>query len=326
MFPEQLEAPITPYIRNDYDAFCETATVGDVLRSLRTKKSTGNIVYIYVTDDQGRLVGVVPTRRLLTSEEHTQLSEILIRNVVKIRHTATVMDACELFIMHRFLSLPVVDAEKKMIGVLDATILTDEIIDVSEKQAADTLFESIGVRVEQVKGTSPLRAVRFRFPWLTATLLGGLVCAVLSSHYELTLSQSIVLAFFLTLVLGLGESVATQSMTVTIQELRYAKPSWPWFLSNIAKELITGSLLGGVCGAIVAALVILWRKQVLEGLCIGLSIVLAILFAAVVGRTVPTILHAVKLDPKISAGPITLSIVDISILLIYFNLANVFLR
>jgi len=321
-----LEEPITPYIRRDFDAFLDTATVSDVLRSLRSRQSTGNIIYLYITDAEGRLVGVVPTRRLLTSDEHTPMRDIMIGNLVKIRDTASIMDACELFMMHRFLSLPVVDAEKKILGVLDATILSDEIIDVTEKQSADALFESIGVRIDQIKDGSPLRAFRFRFPWLTATIASGLLCALLSSFYEITLAQSIVLAFFLTLVLGLGESVSTQSMTVTIQELRNTTPNWPWFLKTWARELITGSLLGSLCGAIVGAVVMLWRQHWQEALCIGLSIALAICCAAFIGRTVPALLHALKLDPKISAGPLTLGTADLCTLAIYFNLAILLLR
>jgi magnesium transporter len=324
--PGHLEEPITPYIRRDFDAFLDTATVSDVLRSLRSRQSSGNIIYLYITDTEGRLVGVVPTRRLLTSDEHTPMRDIMIANIVKIRDSACIMDACELFMMHRFLSLPVVDSEKKIVGVLDATILSDEIIDVTEKQSADALFESIGVRIDQIKDGSPLRAFRFRFPWLTATIASGLLCALLSSFYEITLAQSIVLAFFLTLVLGLGESVSTQSMTVTIQELRNTTPNWPWFLKTWARELITGSLLGSLCGAIVGAVVMLWRQHWQEALCIGLSIALAICCAAFIGRTVPALLHALKLDPKISAGPLTLGTADLCTLAIYFNLAILLLR
>ncbi len=319
--PGHLEEPITPYIRRDYDAFLDTATVSDVLRSLRTRQSSGNIIYLYITDAEGRLIGVVPTRRLLTSDENTPMRDIMIGNLVKIRDSACIMDACELFMMHRFLSLPVVDSEKKIVGVLDATILSDEIIDVTEKQSADALFESIGVRIDQIKDGSSLRAFRFRFPWLTATIASGLLCAVLSSFYEVTLAQSIVLAFFLTLVLGLGESVSTQSMTVTIQELRNTTPNWPWFFKTWARESITGSLLGALSGVVVGIVVMLWRQQLQEALCIGLSIALAIYCAAIIGRTVPAVLHALRLDPKISAGPLTLGIADLCTLAIYFNLA-----
>lgn len=315
------DEPITPHIRREFDTFPASMTVGEALAALRRREVSGTILYFYITDEQDRLVGVVPTRRLLMATEDKRMSELMIPRVITVREDATVMDACELFVMHRFLSLPVVNAERKIVGVLDATILSDEIFDITEKQAADQLFEGIGVRVDQIKDGSPLKAYRYRFPWLIATISSGTLCALLASFYEVTLAQSIVLAFFLTLVLGLGESVAMQSMTVAIQQLRVARPSWSWFSKTLAQELTTATLLGLSCGVVVGIIVWLMRGALLEGFVIGLSIFLSIVAACLTGRSIPTALHAMRLDPKISAGPLTLGLADIFTLVIYFNTA-----
>src|SRR2546426_5148193 len=94
----------------------------------------------------------------------------------------------------------------------------------------DELFEAIGFHISQVRDASPVRAFRFRFPWLLATIGSGLLCAVLASAFELTLAKSIALAFFLTLVLALGESVSIQSMTLTIQALHTMRPTLRWYV------------------------------------------------------------------------------------------------
>ncbi len=320
-----LDEPITAYIRREFDTFPADMSVGDALKSLRSRDVSGAILYFYITDKEDKLVGVVPTRKLLTSPEHRLMSELMIPRVITVRDDACIMDACELFVMHRFLSLPVVNSEKKMVGVLDATILSDEIFDITEKQAADELFEGIGVRVDQIKDGTPIKAFRFRFPWLIATIASGLLCALLASAYEVTLAESIVLAFFLTLILGLGESVAMQSMTVTIQQLRVARPTFAWFAKTFRHELATAGLLGASCGMLVGGVVWFWRSALWEGVAIGSSIFFSIICACAVGRSVPTLLHAIRLDPKISAGPITLGLADIITLAIYFNSAVIFL-
>src|ERR1019366_10528579 len=99
-------------------------------------------------------------------------------------------------------------------GGVDAGLLAGEAFDIAEREQTEGLFESIVFHLSQVRDASPLRAFRFRFPWLLATIGSGTICALLASAFEVTLAKSIVLAFFLTMVLGLGESVGIQSMTV----------------------------------------------------------------------------------------------------------------
>ena len=114
--------------------------------------------------------------------------------------------------MHKFLAFPVVDEQGRIVGVVDVSFFTEEVFDIVAGQ--EEVFEAIGFHVAQVREASPLRAFRFRFPWLLATIGSGTVCALLAAAFELTLAKSLVLAFFLTLVLGLAESVSVQSMTI----------------------------------------------------------------------------------------------------------------
>jgi magnesium transporter len=279
------------------------------------------IVYFYVVDEGGRLKGVLPTRRLLAAPLHQRISELMIPKVVAVPQTATVMDACDFFILHKFLALPVVDEKRRMVGVVDVGVLTNEVFDVAERAQWDEVFETIGFRLSQVRDASPLRAFRFRFPWLMATIGSGTICALLASAYEMTLAKSLVLAFFLTLALGLGESVSIQAMTITIQALRSAQPTVRWYLRTLRREVATAILLGAGCGSIVGLIVWLWRGEAMAAISIGASILLALVASCGFGLSIPTVLHACKLDPKIAAGPMTLALSDIFTLLFYFSLA-----
>lgn len=184
------------------------------------------------------------------------------------------------------------------------------------------MFETLGFQVSQVRDASPWRAFRIRFPWLLTTVVSGTFCAFLAGHYQLTLAKSLVIAFFLTMILGLGESVSIQSMTVTIQALRNSHPTPRWYLSALWRETFTALLLGVACGLVVGPVVFLWQHAPMPALVIGASVTFCLLTACVAGLTVPTLLHALKLDPKIAAGPVTLALADIFTLLFYFNLAK----
>jgi magnesium transporter len=121
--------------------------------------------------------------------------------------------------------------------------------------------------------------------------------------------------------LGLNESVSTQSMSVTIQALRSATPTRRWFVTAFRRELVTALLLGLACGALVAGIVWIWRNDLRAASVIGGSIALSLLTACLFGLGVPSLLHWLKLDPKIAAGPVTLALADFFALLFYFTSA-----
>lgn len=316
-----LSALVSSLMRADFPAVAHHATIGDALAHIRQVGVGERLVYFYVTGPEGRLMGVIPTRRLLTAPLEDTVDAHMIQNVTVLRPEESLLEASEIFAKRKFLALPVIDANGRLIGVVDVGLLSDKIFDLAEREQLEDLFETIGFNVAQVKEASPVRAFRFRFPWLLATITSGTLCAVLTSVFELTLEKSIVLAFFMTLILGLGESVSIQSMTVAIQALRSTKPTLRWYLGALRREALTALLLGAGCGLIVALIVWLWRGEVMVAASIGTSIALALVTACVTGLSVPALLHALRLDPKIAAGPITLALTDIFTLLFYFGLA-----
>jgi magnesium transporter len=244
--------------------------------------------------------------------------------VVTIPETATVLEACEMFLMHKFLAFPVVTAERRIAGVINVGMFsqfTEEAMSLNERAHLEEMFERIGFHVAEVQSASPVRAFRLRMPWLVATLAGGLGCALVAGAFEATLAARIILAFFLTLVLGLSESVSAQSVTVTVETLRGRTPNWMWFLRAIKKEAVSAAMLGGTCGVIVGLTAWLWRGHVASALVIGGSIAISMVVACLIGLSVPAVLHRFKLDPKIAAGPVSLALADLCTLLIYLNVA-----
>jgi len=321
-------APALNYARKDFPLLEADASVQKALETIRREGIGERVIYFYVGDERERLVGVVPTRRLLTAAPATRLREIMVPRVIALPAEATVFEACEFFVLYKFLAFPLVDVERRIVGIVDTDIFMESILESEERNEGvrDDFFEALGFHLAQVRGASPWRIFRYRFPWLLVTVAGGTVCALLAGFFEATLARSLIIAFFLIMVLGLNESVSAQSMSVTTQALRSVPVTWQWFKIALRREIATALLLGLTCGTLVGIIVWIWRADGRSAFVIGGSIALSLVSACVIGLCVPSFLHRLKLDPKIAAGPVTLALADIFALVIYFTSAWVVLR
>jgi magnesium transporter len=326
-------SPVVDHARKDFPLLNADMKVGEALERIRHEGVGERVIYFYAVDEQKRLVGVVPTRRLLTAPLETPLREVMVRRVVAVPATATVLDACEFFVLYKFFAFPIIDEKRRVVGVIDVGLFAEEVLQAGDRETqkpsvpvGDDVFEALGFHLEQVRGASPWRGFHYRFRWLLVTVTAGTLCAILAGFFEATLAKSLVIAFFVTMVLGLNESVSAQSMSVTIQALRAVPVTWRWFAATLRKEFFTALLIGLSCGALVGAIVWAWRKDAPGALVIGGSIAISLVSACLVGLCVPSLLHRFKLDPKIAAGPVTLALADTFALVIYFTSAWLVLR
>ena len=327
MLPAQeLKRPALDFASRDFPSIDVSLTIGGALDFVRAKGLRDKIIYLYVTDSEGVLKGVLPTRRLLTEPLEKLVSDCMIPRVVAIPIKATLLDACELFVLHKFLAFPIVDEKRRILGVIDVNVFTDEVLDIAERKQTEDVFQSLGFRASEVSNSTARRAFALRFPWLLATIVGGTLCALLSGAFAATLEQQLLLAFFLTLVLGLGESVAAQSLAVTLQAMHQSNPTLAWLLRAVKKEFATAMFLGSSCGLLVGLVVFTWHRDVLAAFSIGVSIFLSMTTACLLGVLIPSISRALRMDPKIAAGPLTLALADICTLMVYFGLATLALR
>jgi magnesium transporter len=283
------------------------------------------IFYFYVVDEEGRLSGVVPARKLLTEPLDRIVGEVMMKRVLSLPQTATLMEACECFIMHKFLAIPVVDEKKRLRGIIDVGLFTDEVMELGTGGNNDQLFQSIGIHIQELQHASPLKAFGIRFPWLAATVSGGVLCAVMAGAFAQTLQQKVVLAVFMALVLGLGEAVAAQSLALTVQSLPATRFRWRWLRVKLRREAVTSLLLGVLAGVAVAVMVGIFYRDPRAALSMGGSVIISILVAGMMGVLVPSLLRVVRWDPKIAAGPITLAAADLFTVTCYLVTAKIVL-
>jgi len=319
---DRLNDPVIKYAGKNVVWLCQSQTAADAMAFLKKQNIADEIVYIYIVDDDERLVGVLPLRKLLNSDSKTRLSDIMLDRVVSIHSDATVLDACRKFLEHRFLALPIVNKQGKIEGVVDITLFTDEVSAFARKSEQDNVFQLIGIHLAHGRRLSLAKSFKDRFPWLMFNIVSGLICAFIAGRYELLISEITILAMFITIILAMAESVSMQSMTITLQALSAKKIYWKHFLKTLRMELFIASALGIGSGITVGLIAFIWKRQMMPTVVIAASICFAMISACLLGIIIPAAIRRFRIDPKVASGPIVLAVSDIVTLIFYFNLAR----
>lgn len=322
---ENLHSPVHEHMRTDFVELRDDLTVAQALDLILEKQPDGRIIYFYVSDNDGRLQGVIPTRRLLLSPRDKQLNQIMIKPVISIPSSATLLEACEFFIFHKLLAFPIVDENRKIIGLVDVDLYTEGLSDLDQRESHNDLFQLLGVYATEAQPRSVFALFRQRFPWLIATLAGGLIAALISSaYYEVASLASVVV--FIPLVLALASSITAQSVSLAVQSLRSQIPTSATLRQRLRFELATGLLVGVGCSVIVGLAVFIWKGDLIATLTLMGSIVASMACAAMLGLAMPYMFRILNRNPQVAAGPVALASTDAITLLLYFNLAGLTLR
>jgi len=319
-----LDQPVTRYMRFDFCKLKAEQTVPEALADLRIQQPEGRIIYFYVMDDEDRLQGVVPTRRLLLSPPDARISDLMVRDVFTVPSTATVRQACELFLAHRFLAFPVMHGQR-MVGIVDVELFAEGIDDLEQTKRQEDLFQLMGIHLTAAQQASPFSAFSSRFPWLLCNIGGGILAAFLSYAFEAILSKVVSLVLFVPVVLGLSESVAIQSVSLALLVMHGQRPTLAALALRLRRELLTGLLLGAACGVIIAVVSLAWLGMGRVALSLLAGVGLGITGSATFGLAMPYVLRLLARDPQVAAGPVALVLADMLSLTIYFSVAQALL-
>jgi magnesium transporter len=319
--PDILNEPITRYMRFDFCRVKGGQSVAEALADLRVQQPQGRIIYFYAMDDSDHLEGVVPTRRLLLSPPEAKIADLMVPRAITLPSTASVREACELFLAHRFLAFPVVH-EGRMVGIVDVELFAEGIDDLERTKQQEDLFQLMGVHLTAAQQASPWAGFTSRFPWLLCNIGGGILAALLSYVFEGLLARVVAITLFVPVVLGLSESVAIQSVTLALLVLHGQRPTLQALANRIGRELLTGALLGGACGLIMAVIALAWLRQAELAVALLAGIGVGISGSAAFGLAMPYVLRLLKRDPQVAAGPIALVFADMLALTTYFSVAR----
>lgn len=315
-----LQQPITNLLKPVQSTLRNGWTVGEALAALRSRKIDHRVFYMYVTDDEGVLVGVVPVRSMLTAEPRTPIRRIMTTAVTALPADSSLELALETFATSRLMALPVVDGDGRLQGAVDVQIYADEMYDLGETYHVQDLFQVIGLSLQQVRQAGAWRGYRLRMPWLGCNIVGGILCAIVAAFFDELLVEVAVMAMFIPLVLTVAESVSIQSLTLVLHLLHSQRLQWRAVRARLTGEWRTGALLAASCGLIIGGASLAWGYGYHPPSAIALSVLIAMLAAVTIGTLIPITLHALKLDPKVAAGPIVLMCTDVVTLSVYLGL------
>src|SRR5436305_7902655 len=128
-------SPVGEHARKDFPLLDADMTIAEALERIRREGVGERVIYFFAVDADKKLVGVLPTRRLLTSSPETRLRDVMVRRVVAIPATATVLDACEFFVLYKFFAFPVVDEQRRVVGVIDVGLFVEEVLQAGDREA-----------------------------------------------------------------------------------------------------------------------------------------------------------------------------------------------
>ena len=325
MKPELLATPAGDLVRREFVVVRPSQTLDEALAAVRASKPKHRVVYFYAVDDNGRLVGVMPTRQLLLGDPQATVRDLMLERFIAVPHTLPLLEACEFFILHRLLALPVVDAGDRLLGVIDVDQFAEGLTELQADEddpsiESDAIFQLIGLRLAEVRGESLGNRIRGRFLWLLCNVAGGLLAAGVMSLFQSTLNRALALAMFVPVVLALAESVSIQSLTLALRD-HHQTP-----LTRLAaRELPVGLGLGLLCGVLLAIVAAAFTGDIRFALVLLLGLIAALAWAALLGRLVPAVIGRRGRDPKVASGPIVLTLTDLGTLTMYLALATALL-
>ncbi|BCA78886.1 magnesium transporter [Desulfuromonas sp. AOP6] len=298
-------------------------SVKKAVESLQQAEDVEMVFYLYVTDENNHLVGVLSLRQLLTVPPSTLLRDIMIRDVISVRTDMDQEEVALLVAKYNILAIPVVDDGNKLMGI----ITVDDVIDVMRQEATEDIYKMAGASEEELLyGYKSFKIARLRLPWLVTNLFGGVITGYLMWRFKATLEQVIALISFIPVITGMGGNVGGQSATIVVRGFATGRIDFSTLRQVFFKELRVGVIMGAVCGLVVGLVAFIWHHNVYLGLVVGLAMVTAMTVAATMGVVATSFFKKIGIDPAIASSPFVQTANDITGILIYFGTATMFLR
>ncbi len=289
----------------------ETMSVGKATEELRREeKQLEEINYVYVTDEEDRLTGVLPLRDIAFRDPDLQLREVMNEEVKSVRPEFDREKVARLFDRYDYMALPVVDAAGCLLGI----ITVDDVIDVLRQENTEDMLEMVGISEarEESIWTPWNISMKHRLPWLVINLGTALLAAIVVSLFKGTIARFAVLAVFMPVIAGQGGNSGSQTVALLVRGIALGEIDWEQGTRALAKESVLGLLHGVSIGFIVGLIAYFWNGSLEIALIVGASMVLSMVVAGIAGVAIPLGLKKVGLDPALSANIWMTTVTDVA--------------
>jgi magnesium transporter len=310
------------------------STVEEALVYLRqqVRQNLETIYYAYALGVDQRLLGVVSLRELFAASGSKLVRDVMRTNFVVVHENEDQEAVAHVLAMHDLLAVPVIDAEGRMRGI----VTFDDVADAMQKETTEDIqklgaVEVLGAPYLQV---GMLQMVKKRIGWLAILFVSEMLTTSAMSHYEDQIASNVMLALFVPLIISSGGNSGSQATTLVIRAMALGELRLRDAARVLRRELVTGLLLGLMLGIVGMLRVGTWRLLfdsygdywLRLALAVGLSVIGVVTWGSLVGALLPFALRRIKLDPATASAPFVATLVDVSGLVIYFNVAYYVLR
>jgi magnesium transporter len=307
-----------------YVAVTPECSINDAIEAVRkAAEEMDDIHVVFVVDENGRLAGLLTLKRILLSRGNASVGEVMNRDLVSVPSDMDQEDVANIIRHYDLVTLPVVDHDNHLLGV----ITVDDVIDVIDEEAEEDIMHMSGVSLESEPNLPILYIVKGRLPWLVAGLFGATISGMIVSSFQYAIQEAVILASFIPLVMSTAGNVAIQSSTIAVQGIASGDMMSVSFQRRIMRELSV-ALVNGLVIAAGLALVIFAASCVIHieypmrlAITTAVSIVAVVLLASGMGTSVPFFLDRFGIDPALATGPFLTTSNDILGVVVFFTTA-----
>lgn len=313
----------------EYVAVKPHFTVAQTLEHIRKfGKDSETMNVIYVVDEHWRLIDDLRIREILLATPDQKINELIDNKFIALNAFEDQESAVKVFLDHDRIAIPVVDSD----GILLGIVTVDDVLDVTTEESTEDFHKFGGTEELDLSytQTSLLEMVKKRSGWLLILFIGEMFTASAMGFFEHRISQAVVLALFVPLIISSGGNSGSQAASLIIRSLalRELKLSNWWYVMK--KEISSGLLLGILLGSAGFIRILIWQITGLHdygiywvwvGLTVAISLLFIVLWGTLSGSMIPIILKRIGMDPATASAPFVATLVDVTGLIIYFSIA-----
>ena len=299
----------------------ESDTADEVIQQMRQiGRQSETIYYIYVVNEHDQLTGVVSLRDVLLSPGNEVIRNVMNTQPEFVETNVDQEEVAKVIQDYDLLAIPVVNQSRQLVGI----VTVDDVMDIIQDEMEEDFrkFSGISGDDDDSADKSILNMTKQRVPWIIILILLGLGSASLISAYEETLAQVVALASFMPIILDSAGNVGTQSLAVSVRRITLAEESDEPFIKLVLREFLSGILMGLASAVTIGIIAFVMYQNIILSFIVGVSLLITLSIATVVGCVVPTLFNAIGIDPAVASGPFITTICDGFALIMYFNLAT----
>lgn len=307
---------------SDFVSVEENETLRAAIREVRNNAEHFEQIYhIYVLNKNEILVGIVSLKSLLVNPLRTKITSVMEEDLIYVTPDVDQEEVANLMKKYDLVAIPVVDENKVMLG----RITIDDIVDVIQEEADEDIQKMAGLSEEQESSDSIFRISRIRLPWLIIAMFIEFINVWLLSEHEDIIQQVTMAAFFFPIIMAMGGSTGNQAAIVMVRSLGTGELWLSHSLKKLGKEFSVSILNGLVMSSLLYILTALFFDFSQFVIILSLSLLTIIIFATMLGATIPVVLKKLNIDPAVATGPFVSTMNDVFGILIYMSFITLFL-